>query len=82
MRPGSRTLYLPRWIRGNRIYHREHGRAWQDEAKRSIESWLHLPVTRCVAPGERANGTELIFHDRDFVLNWAGSMKKLMEALR
>ena len=81
-------FHRPKLIGSNRYFHRERG-PWRDEAKRSIESWLELPVTRFVEPGQigcihSAPGCkcEVVFHDRDFVLNWPNAMKRLLCALR
>ena len=75
-------LHRPHWIGSNRYFHRERG-PWREEAKRAIELWLDLPVTRFVEPGEIARDSrEVIFHDREFVLDWPGAMKRLMGILR
>lgn len=71
-----------RWIGNNRYWHRDR-HPWRAEAKRSIESWLDLPVTRFVEPGQISRDPgEVIFHDRDFVLDWPGAMRRLVSALR
>ena len=74
--------HLHRWVGNNRYWHRDRA-PWRDEAKRSIESWLELPVTRFVEPGQiYKQPGEVIFHDRDFIVDWPNAMKRLLCALR
>ena len=74
--------HRPRWLGGNRRWHREPG-ADSDIARHQLAKDLRLPVTRYVAPGERAGTTdEVVFHDRDFVLDWDGTMRRFTKALR
>lgn len=74
--------HRPRWIGSNRYWHRERT-PWRDEAKRSIESWLELPILRFIEPGEIArDAREVVFHDREFVCDWPAAMHRLQKALR
>jgi hypothetical protein len=77
--------HLHKWVGNNRYWHRDRA-PWRAEAKRAIELWLDLPVTRFVEPGHIADMNmeryETVFHDREFILNWPGTIKRLMEALR
>jgi len=73
--------HRPRWIGGNRRWHREHG-ADPGPARHQLAKDLRLPVTRYVAPGELVGIGERVFHDREFVLDWDATMRRFTEALR
>ena len=71
--------HLPRWIGGNRPWHREYNRT----AMQRLEADLGVPVTRYVRPGLPTGTTpEYVFHDREFVLDYWGSLRRLEAVLR
>ena len=70
--------HRPRWIGGNRPWHREYNRV----AMRHLAADLGVPVTRYVRPGCVKPTSECIFHDREFVLDWDGAMRALAAACR
>ena len=70
--------HLPRWIGGNRTWHREYNRV----AMRHLAADLGVPVTRYIRPGCVRPTPEHVFHDREFVLNWERAMGALAAACR
>ena len=71
--------HRPRWIGGNRPWHREYNRT----AMQRLEADLGVSVTRYVRPGLPAGTTpEHVFHDREFVLDYWGSLRRLEAAIR
>lgn len=72
--------HRPRWIGGNRQWHREPT-ADRARARHALATYLGCPVERYVAPGEAPTTDEVVFHDRDFVLDWRGAMRRLREVL-
>lgn len=64
--------HRPRWIGGNRRWHREHNDPPQ--AMRQLEADLRVRVRRYVAPGEIGVPKQMeVWHDRDLVVDqqWA-----------
>lgn len=68
--------HRPRWIGGNRPWHREERGA----NPRSLDAWLELSqrwlqrsVDTYIEPGAAPDGTAEVWHDRDFVVGnkWA-----------
>ena len=71
--------HRPRWIGGNRPWHREYNRV----AMRHLAADLGVPVTRYIRPGMLAGTTpEYVFHDREFVLDYRGSLRRLEAVMR
>ena len=74
--------HCPRWIGGNRRWHREitFGNGDYAPAHARFMAWLGHPIPRIILPGAPP-GDEVVFHDRDFVLDWDRAMSDLKAAV-